>query len=110
MRGNRGFNAVVRAQRKAAEDRALERLGMSDPMWEALEDLHLSRLNKERGRRRKATDRTMLALYKRGLATYVIPAPSPCPYCDGSSCGDDVAVWSCTEKGKALAMAGRDAA
>jgi len=110
MRGRRGFGAVIRAQRKASEDRTLDRLGMSDAMWDALEDLHLSRLNKERGRRRKLNDRTMTALYKRGLATYVSPAPVPCPYCHGATCGDDVAVWSCTDKGKALAMAGRDAA
>lgn len=108
MRSRRGFGAVVRAVRKNGEAARLARLGMSDAMWDALEDLHLARLNKERGRRRRMNDRTLQALSSRGLATWT-PAPVPCPHCDGSACTAETVLWSATPEGKELAMRGRDA-
>jgi len=107
---HRSYARATAAAAKSQHARNLARLGMSDAMWEALEDLHLARLNKERGRRRKMNDRTLGALYKRGLATCVAP-PDYCPcgvrtdLC--ACCGPNVMLWMLTETGKALVRSGR---
>lgn len=76
--------------RKVGKDDAAWR-ALSGPMQDRLGDLHLARLNKERGRRASIDDRTLLALYRRGLAVY--------RFAD-----DGGPLWSLSDEGKRLWM------
>ena len=98
-----GYRRVVRHLRKRDAEilkgqkaAYLDRAGMSPAMWAKLEELHLARLNPERGLRASLRDPTLCALYARGLAT-----GSSLEGFDG-----DGWLWTTTEQGKAMHMAG----
>ena len=95
----RDFDRNAAATRKRIQADRLERLGLSDPMWNALQDLHLARLERERGRRAKMTDATLVALQTRGLATW-----NPIP---GENAADGDCLWTATAEGAAMIKTGR---
>ena len=84
------------AGRKAAADR-IERLGISDAMWDRLQELPLARLTRERGDRASMSSPTLVALEKRGLATWTI--------IEGEQ--SHIVLWRCTDAGERMMRDGR---
>lgn len=77
--------------------RRLDRLGMSETMWEALGEVYRARLNRERGLVRATLDATLCALYQRGL---VMQAAAPVDR------HPPVSLWTTTDKGKTMVLEG----
>lgn len=68
-RGTRAFERRVAALDAAKKAQTLEAKGVTDSMWDMLQDLHLARLKPERAIRIAAGNATLAALKRRGLAT-----------------------------------------
>ena len=68
---------------------------LSPRMVDGIGDLHLARLNKERGRRASFKDATLRALEVRGLAAW-----STAP---GTAANRDEVLWSLTPEGRSVA-------
>lgn len=95
-RSTREFDRRVQAHVAARAADTLRRDGITDPMWESLQALHLARLTPERGARSTITQRTLAALQRRGLAEW-----RPI---DGE---DTFVIWRCTEEGTKMVKKGR---
>lgn len=100
-RESRDFDRRAAANNRKQAAELLDRLGLSDPMWESLQALHLARLTRERGQRAPMAQVTLVALQRRNLAVWnVIPDEDPIE-------GD--VLWSCTDEGAEIVMKGRPA-
>lgn len=97
---SRDFDRRVAADTKRLKAKTLDRLGLSAPMWESLQALHLARLTRERGQPAPMSQPSLVALERRGLATW-IPIDGESPTSGGN------VLWRCTEEGAAQVMAGR---
>jgi hypothetical protein len=96
---SRHFDRRAAANTKKAAAAALDRLGLSDPMWESLQALHLARLTRERGQRAPMAQTTLVALQRRNLASYTT--------IDGEDPIEGDVLWSCTAEGAELVTKGR---
>lgn len=96
---NRAFERRAKANAAALKAKTLDRLGVSDAMWETLQTLHLARLTPERGRPAPMAQATLAALQRRGLAAWVL--------IDGEDPVEGNVSWSCTADGAAMIKEGR---
>lgn len=94
-RAHRDFERTAAAADKARKAKTLDTKGITDPMWEALQTIHLARLTRERGHRASAHSTVLVALFNRGLATWTHAA-------DGNGM-----VWTTTPEGAAMMKEGR---
>lgn len=83
--------AAAAVERKA---KTLEAKGISDPMWEALQTVHLARLQPARAHAAPPTQPQLQALERRGLVTW-------------ASMEGDLALWTTTPAGAAMMKEGR---
>lgn len=93
-RRSRDFDRRCAAADKARKARTLDTKGITDPMWEALQAVHLARLQPARAYAASPTQPQLQALQRRGLVTW-------------SKSEGELALWTTTPEGAAMMKEGR---
>lgn len=91
---SRDFERRVAAADKARKAKTLDTKGITDPMWNMLQQVHLARLTPERALSASPTQPQLQALHRRGLVTW-------------SEQKGELAQWTTTPAGADIMKKGR---